>query len=331
MRTFLARRWFLLLILWGALLVWLWPGTLGWTRLLDPALTGAVAVFLSAWSLESGRLFGTLVRPWPALWAVVISSGLLPALAWALTHLLPHADLRLGLLLIASVPCTLASAVIWTRLAAGNEATALLVTLLTNLTGWLTTTAWLLAGVSVAAGLEAGPMMGKLLLVLVLPVGLGQLLRAAGPLARVADQHRFTLSVVARLLTVTIMLKAAVAVRDRLDLEETPVNGWLLLLVAVLCLAAHLAALAGGLASSRVLGFDRANRIAVALAGSQKTLPVALILFDAYFTAYPLAVVPLVFFHVGQLVVDTFIAEWLAAGRPHESVAAADLAPEAAV
>jgi solute carrier family 10 (sodium/bile acid cotransporter), member 7 len=331
MRTFLARRWFLLLLLWGAVLVWLWPGALGWTRLLDPALAGAVAVFLSAWSLESRRLLGTLLRPWPALWAVAISSGLLPALAWALTFLLPQADLRLGLLLIASVPCTLASAVIWTRLAAGNEATALLVTFLTNMTGWLTTTAWLLAGVGAAAELEAGPIMGKLLLVLVLPVGLGQLLRGAGPLARAATRHRFGLSVAARLLTLTIMLKAAVEVRDRLDLGETPVNGWLLLLAALLCLVTHLGALAAGLASSRSLGFDRPDSIAVALAGSQKTLPVALILFDAYFTAYPLAVVPLVFFHVGQLVVDTFIAEWLAARQPPEMPAAADPAPEAAV
>ena len=36
------------------------------------------------------------------------------------------ADVRIGLILVASVPCTLSTAVLWTRLAGGNEATALL-------------------------------------------------------------------------------------------------------------------------------------------------------------------------------------------------------------
>jgi predicted Na+-dependent transporter len=45
----------------------------------------------------------------------------------------------------------------------------------------------------------------------------------------------------------------------------------------------------------------------------QKTLPVALLLFETYFReVYPLAVVPLVFYRVGQLIVNTFIAEELA-------------------
>jgi sodium/bile acid cotransporter 7 len=86
-----------------------------------------------------------------------------------------------------------------------------------------------------------------------------------------------------------------------------------LLLAAALCLGIHLTALLSGLGSSRALHFDRSSQIAVAFACSQKTLPVALYLFDRYFKeAHPLAIVPLVCYHVGQLVVDTFLAEWLA-------------------
>ena len=59
--------------------------------------------------------------------------------------------------------------------------------------------------------------------------------------------------------------------------------------------------------------------MAIAFAGSQKTLPVALFLFHAYFKdQYPLAVVPLAFYHVGQLVVDTFVADWLHGSRHHQ-------------
>src|SRR5205823_2529087 len=93
-----------------------------------------------------------------------------------------------------------------------------------------------------------------------------------------------------------------------------------LLLAAGLCVGTHLTALFGGLWSSRGLRFDRPSQIAVAFACSQKTLPVALYLFDRYFKeAHPLSLVPLVFYHVGQLVVDTLLADWLAARSPVET------------
>src|SRR5213076_147300 len=132
----------------------------------------------------------TLLRPWPALWALVISYGLLPAAAWLIGPLLGLDDFRIGLLIIASVPCTLASAVIWTRLSGGSEATALLIVLLTTATSWLATTAWLAFGTGAAVVLDVADMMRGLFLVLVVPVGLGQLLRLSGRLARSADRHR---------------------------------------------------------------------------------------------------------------------------------------------
>ena len=55
----------------------------------------------------------------------------------------------------------------------------------------------------------------------------------------------------------------------------------------------------------------------MAFACSQKTLPVALLLFESYFKQeYPLAVLPLVFYHVGQLAVDTVIADHLRERQP---------------
>src|SRR5262249_49173019 len=83
------------------------------------------------------------------------------------------------------------------------------------------------------------------------------------------------------------------------------------------CVGTHLAALLLGLGGSRALGFDRPDGIAVAFAGSQKTLPVSLFLFEAYYQGtYPLAVLSLLFSHVGQLVVDRFVAERLAGAGP---------------
>jgi sodium/bile acid cotransporter 7 len=281
---------------------------------LPPRGVVATALFLMAWGLESRSLARALARPWPALWAVALSYGALPPLALAAGRLLPLVDLRVGLLISASVPCTLASAVLWTRMARGSEATALLVVLVSTCTSWLVTTAWLVGATGAGVSVPTADMMAGLLLVLVLPVGLGQLCRAAPPLARLAARGRTVIGVAARLLVLSIILKAAVDVSRRLDHAGSALPLAWLLPTAGICVGTHLAALATGLWSSGLLGFARPERIAVAFACSQKTLPVALVLFTDYFQqSYPLAVVPLVFYHVGQLVVDTFIADALAA------------------
>jgi sodium/bile acid cotransporter 7 len=317
MRSFLQRRWFLLLILAGGSLAFTRPSWLVWTRDVDPRFVVAPSLFLTAWGLKSRSLYAVLRRPWPALTATAISYGFLPATAWLAGRVIPGEDFRIGLLIIASVPCTLASALLWTRFAGGNEATALLVILLTTCTSWLATTAWLAAGAGATVAVDSAAMMNGLFLVLVLPVGLGQLLRAFGPLARAGEHYKVPLGVVSRLLILVIILKAATDVRNHLGDRQDELNLWLLALGAGICIGVHLFALAAGYQGSRLLRFSRADAIAVALSGSQKTLPVALFVFDAYFKdTYPLAVLPLVFYHVGQLVVDTFIAEAMVGPRP---------------
>src|SRR5262245_11295303 len=116
MRAFLARRWFLLLLVVGVGFAWLQPSALAWTAYLDTTLSGAVAILLSAWSLESRTLARAVLRPLPTFWAVALSYGFLPALGWLSGPLLPHRDFQIGLILVVSVPCTLASALIWTRM-----------------------------------------------------------------------------------------------------------------------------------------------------------------------------------------------------------------------
>ncbi len=318
----MRKRWFLLLLLGGLALAWLRPGWLQpATRWVEPRAVVAPALFLMAWTLESRSLFSALLHPLPALWAVCISYGALPALGWLAGTLLPDADLRIGLLLSASVPCTLASAVLWTRMAGGREAIALLVILFTTATSWLATTAWLTLGSGTEVRVDSSDMMRSLLLVLVLPVGLGQMSRALGPLARAATRYKPALGIVSQLLILSIILRTAVDVFEKLAQRVALVRGEWLLVTAGLCVGLHLTALSGGFWSSRGLRFDRPSQIAVAFACSQKTLPVALFLFEGYFKeAYPLAVVPLMFYHVGQLVVDTLIADALAGRHSRQEV-----------
>src|SRR5438105_10206810 len=119
----LARHWFLLALGAGLVVAVTWPEHfVPATAWIDPRIVVVLALFLMAWTLPSRSLAAELVRPGAALWAVALSYGALPAAAWFLGGWLPT-DLRVGTLICAAGPCTLASAVLWTRLAHGNEAT----------------------------------------------------------------------------------------------------------------------------------------------------------------------------------------------------------------
>lgn len=323
MKDFFARRWFLLLLaaeigLAAARPEWLRP----YTGPLSPLLVIAPALFLMAWGLESRSLVHAVVRPLPTLWATSISFGVLPVLAWMAMPMLPNPDLQIGLLICSCVPCTMASAVIWTRLAGGNDATTLLVVVLTTCTSWLITPTWLYWMTKTVVAVDTPGMMRNLLVALVVPVGLGQLLRTIGPLARLATGSRQATGVISRLLVLVVILKAAVAVSEQFRDPTVGVGGTLLLTAAV-CVGIHLTALALGFWGGQCLCLDRPDRIAVAFAGSQKTLPVALYVYEEHYKALPLAVLSMVCYHVGQLVVDSFIADHWANQRRDEATATA--------
>jgi sodium/bile acid cotransporter 7 len=280
---------------------------------LEPRIIVGTALFLMAWTLPSRALVQEAAHPAAAAWALLMSYGLLPASAWLVGSLFPVADYRVGILIIASAPCTLASAVLWTRLSGGNEATALCVVLLTTATSWLVTTGWLALATRTSVALDAGDMMLALLVTLVVPVALGQVSRAIPLMARAATRGRIAINVTAQLLILAVILKAAAAIGARLrqgssELDIGPLAG-----ATVACCGLHLAILATGFLTAGWLRFDRPRRIAVAFAGSQKTLPVALLLYQTYYQdTYPLALIPLLIYHVGQLILDTLVADhWM--------------------
>jgi predicted Na+-dependent transporter len=118
-------------------------------------------------------------------------------------------------------------------------------------------------------------------------------------------------------LVLAVIVKAAVGVGDQFARSEAPPAAGLLLATLGLCLGIHLAAWTAGFWSSGWLRFGRPVGIAVGFSCSQKTLPVALVVYAYFAEDHPLAVFPLAFYHFGQLLVDTLIADRLSR-RPAE-------------
>ena len=85
------------------------------------------------------------------------------------------------------------------------------------------------------------------------------------------------------------------------------------LLVAVVGI--HVLILVSGMAIARLLRFDRGDQISVGFAGSQKTLMVGLqVSIELGFN-----IIPMVAYHISQLLIDTLVADRLRASPPGDT------------
>lgn len=305
--TFLFRHWFLI-----ALAVVLSAG-MAWPAQLAPLVDGiprswlvASVMFLMALPLPLAQLTATVRNSGPAWLAVAINSGLAPILGWSTGSMLPTA-LAAGMIVATSVPCTMASAAVWTRRGGGNEATVLLVTIITSLSCFLVLPAWLWLLLSAHVSLDFSELSQELLLRVVLPILAAQVVRQVPPIGAWATAQRVALSTTSQIGILLMVLMGVVSSSQALatpDLEAPTPLDWFLLLASVI--GVHCILLWLGWRLSRWLGFSYAETLAVALAGSQKTLPVGLEVAPHF---GGLAVLPIVVYHVTQLVIDTVLIE----------------------
>jgi len=323
MLNFLRQRSFLLALV--AVLV----AGIGWPAVMRPVarwLPGdvivAVVTFIMALPLETRALVAVVRRPGPAWLGAAINSGLAPPLGWMTSHMLPP-ELAIGVILASTVPCTLATAAVWTRRAGGNDAVAFLVTMLTNLACFLVVPAWLWLLVGLHAEVNFGRIVFSLLVLVVLPIIVAQVLRQLPAIGRAATAHRQLLSSAAQCGVLLMVLVGAVSCGEKLEAIDDPTlfsaSNIAILIASVT--GVHVVLLNTGWFLCRLLHIERGDAIAVAFAGSQKTLMVG-----AYLAAAvgPLAIVPMVAYHAAQLVVDTLVADRL---RRRQSVAAATPVP----
>ena len=321
MKRLLLTYWFLLAlasvlavgIAFGPQLKWL--ADFKWLR------DGIVAsvLFLMALPLEASMMWRAVRRPWGPLLAVAMNFGLLPLFAWSISGLL-SADLSAGLLVAACTPCTLASVSVWTRRAGGNDAIAIVVTVITNLVCFVVTPAWLkwMTGRNDAANtIQLGSMIGQLAVQVVLPMVLAQIVRLYRPLGRWSTKKKFELGLTAQVGILCMVLMGAIQTGARLfGLSPVPTSLFDFLLMVAVVLTVHVAMFWFGFALARFFGMTRGDQIAIAFAGSQKTLMVGL----QVSMALGVSILPMITYHVGQLLIDTVFADRLAkGGEPSES------------
>ena len=276
----------------------------------------ATVLFLMALPLDTNSIAESIRKPWAAILASLINAGLLPLLGWGMAQLLTG-DMKTGMLVTVAVPCTLASAAVWTRRAGGDDTVSILVTAITNILCFLTIPFWLYVttGSELSADDQArlAKMPVRLGLLVVLPMGFAQLLRQWPSIGSWATKRKRWLSKLTQIGILSMVLAGATFCGLKLSQTEgSSLSG-----VPMMCVVAtslHLLVFWIGMKWARVLGFERPKQIAVGVAGSQKTLMVGLDIAISYFGG--LAILPMVAYHFIQLTADTVIADRLRESQP---------------
>ena len=157
----------------------------------------------------------------------------------------PEGDLAIGLVIAAAVPCTIASATVWTRWPVGTKRSVSWSPSVTNLACFLVTPAWVWFIIGRASKTEPFSAMAlHLLLIVVLPIVVAQLLRLVPGVAEFATARKPLLSILAQGGLLSIVLLGAVHSGLQLaDLKgQLAVVAWHLMWMMILVASVHLAA-----------------------------------------------------------------------------------------
>lgn len=218
-------------------------------------------------------------------------------------------SLAAGVLLLCLIPTTVQSNIVYTRMAGGDVAGAVVAASLSNLIGVFLTPALVAVFMSAHARVD-GHAVGRIVLQLLAPFVLGQLLRRW--LKHWVTRNDGWLRHVDRSSIVLVVFVAFCAGAHAHVWSRTSIGAVLGLLLACVLLLAAAAAWTTGL--GRIVGLDRPARIALLFCGTNKSLatglPMATVLFGGERVA--LIVLPLMIYHQLQILAGGVIAGRLA-------------------
>jgi len=259
----------------------------------------AVIFLISGWNLQPVRM-GGLPPFLKRLLLVLAIHGVLWPLAAILAHpVLTHFPaFSTGILVLALAPTTLASAVVMTRQAGGNESLAVGLTVSLSFLAVFTAPwglRWL--GSGDAIGIDPLPLLRSLLIAVGLPLLIGYFIRSAVPSPVQALPSLCILAIV--------WLSASYQQPGLVQIPLAEVGS-----ATVIALLLHLAFFGISRLAASLAHLNRPDQIAVSLIGSQKTLPFSLLLVAALpmdNDSIALAVAFCILYHLIQIMIDSWL------------------------
>jgi len=210
-----------------------------------------------------------------------------------------------GLFLVAAMPTTVSSGVVMTTAAGGKLAHALMITILANSLAVFTIPITLglllpLIGGTSDIVIDKPAIMLKIALLVLAPLGFGVLLKL-----RLKDTIRLfesKLQILNQILILTIVWMGLSQSRPAI-LNSGSMIGIIVLITA----GFHAVLLLEAFGATRLFGLERGRRESIIFMGSQKTLPLSIILQVTYFPQFGQALVVCVVHHLVHLLIDSYI------------------------
>jgi len=309
------RYWFLMALVVVLPIGYLWPE--GGIRIRQagvavPMLV-ATTLLISGFTLDTSRLLGQVGNLPVILFGLGTTYGVAPVLAYLLARLWGPEITGPGslgfhfveaVMILAAQAGTLASALALTVVARGNQELALILTVISNSLTAVLTPLILKLSVGAEVVFPLGAMILHMALFVLLPVLVGQIARRF--LWKAAQPILKPLRIVPQLIILVFVYTSfGGAASYLLDASG------LLLRFSGTCVCLHLFLLAWTYGISTLLGLPQSSRTAVVFCGSQKTLPNAIYLWDHFFASNPYGAIPMVLYHIFQLVLDTLLVPWV--------------------
>ena len=276
------------------------------------ALSIALLFFLYGLRLSTAETVTGLTN-WKLHVAILLTTfALFPAVGVALRGAIQPvvgAGLAAGFVLLCLIPTTVQSNVVFTRMAGGDTAAAVVAASLSNLLGVFVTPALVALLLATNAAVDAGSFI-RIVVQFLLPFVVGQLVRPwLGDW--VARNDRWLKHVDRSSILLVVFLAFSVGATSGV---WSRVSAGSLVATVALC-ALLLVAACGWLAGlGRLIGLTRPARIALLFCGSNKSLatglPMAAVLFPAHSVA--LIVLPLMIYHQLQIFAGGVLANRLA-------------------
>ena len=305
----MSRYWFLaMLLLMIPAGLWLPEGgqTIKNAKWATPVLVGMM-MGISGFTLDTSKLRRQAASLGAISLVLFSTYCVAPAVAYGLALWLQpagHPHFLPAVMIMAAQASSLASALALTVLSRGNQELALIFTLLSSSLTVVLTPLVLQLSIGASVEIPLGQMIFKMLLVVVMPVALGQALR------RFLWAKAKSLLKGIRLVPQLIIL---VFVYSGFSVATGQINGNadIVLRIVVLSALLHAILLAWNFGVSILLRMDSGTGTALVFCGSQKTLPNGIYLWQNFFGGNPIGALPLALYHLIQLIADTLLVPFL--------------------
>lgn len=267
-----------------------------------------LAFLATGLTLETSSLAAQLKQVKVLAAALTSSLVLIPIIAYygALQLFPDWPEFAVGALIIGTAPVTVASGTVMTAIAGGNVPLSLFICVLCNFASIITIPIMLKLILHFGEGgvkLPVVKMFFSLTLKVVLPIVIGQVLRIW--VKDLIKKLGKPFSIFNQCIVLLIIFNAVSSSTGKIIQA-----GSVLVYVFGFMIFLHILILMMNMGISRMLKLDLPSTAAFTIHTSQKTLTISYLVWAGFFaTAFPMALIPGIAYHLTQMIMDSFVAQ----------------------